>query len=553
MPTFLELLAKRDTIAAETQLLLLQREQAALKTLRSQRHTRALLESYDAWDSADPLTSYGGSAAGLGSHPTDLYHPGAIGRHSARPGSRRHGVCPPFYFTEQQHWLIIDAARTVEAFCPSAVAVLDVLTQFAVYTGFDYTVVAKKDPEKPGELADPAAVTLAAKAQKIIDKWHRAVGWHFWEKEIFRRTRRDGEAFLIMEPDTVSGLLGLRSIEPEQVKEPADARRLNSALSIGGDESWRFGILTPREDTSIPLRYWVVSQYNETNSLGEAYEPNEVFHIKLNVDRICKRGVSDFFANVNDFPGVRKLLRALRESATVQANIAWIESHPPGMTPNIMGDTEPITSRMGKPAAAQYFDGPRSLAVSAGLEYTAGPMGAGEKNGALIQVLQAALRNIGARWQMPESLVSGDASNNNLASELAVAAPFTHAMECRQEDYVHWYREIHERVIEDAAARGVLGPARENILDDIQVSVEQPPVIPRDAKEETDRNLSLNQAGHLSNQTLAAREGLDFDDEQANIAESPIEPPSIMLGMQGEEGNGEEGSEETETEGAANE
>ena len=120
-PTYLENLGAQHRAEAETQLLLLKRTQ--------------LLE-HD-WESADPY--HGGQAlsAGLGSAPNDLYHPGAIGFHSARPGSRAHGGLPPYYRTEMQHWMIVDAARTVEAFCPAAVTVLDVLCQFAIFTGFE--------------------------------------------------------------------------------------------------------------------------------------------------------------------------------------------------------------------------------------------------------------------------------------------------------------------------------------------------------------------------------------------------------------------------------
>ena len=149
-------------------------------------------------------------------------------------------------------------------------------------------------------------------------------------------------------------------------------------------------------------------------------------------------------------------------------------------------------------------------------------MGLSGKDSALILVLQAALRSICARWQFPESLGSGDASNANMASALVAEAPFVHAMECRQWFYRCGYKRLLERVLWPEGS------------DEYEISVEMPPVVPRKAKEETERNLALNEAGHLSNQTLAAREDLDFEDEKANMAISPIRTPSIMLGMEGE-------------------
>lgn len=546
--------------------MLLQREERYLKRLQAEAETVQLME--DAWASSDPYTSQGASVAGLGSAANDLFHPGAIGRHSARPGSRQHGALPPYYYTEMQHWHLVDAARTVEAFCPTAVCILDVLTQFAIFTGFSYSVVERKKPGKkpppqsPGPTPDgqpPGPVPietnpLADAATEWLDRWRDKNDWVAWETEIFRRTRRDGEAFCILEPDDDEGWLRLRSVEPEQVKEPTDWTKLR----IPADHTFRFGILTRKKDTSVPLGYWVISQYNDAANIGEFYEADEVFHLKTEwVDRQTKRGVSDFFSVANDLPGVKKLLRNLREGSTVQASIAWIREHPEGMDPVGLGsNAPPVTTRSGQTSAVRYMDGPEILDVSRGMTYTAGPLGIAGKNDALIQVLQAALRNIGARWQMPEGLVSGDASNANLASALVAEAPFVHAMEARQWWYRNAFKRLLERVIDHAAMAGLIdGGARENILDEIEVSVEMPPVIPRKALEETQKNKILNDSGVLSTQDWTAREDLDFDDQQAKFKAHPLVIPMIgFMGPGGEEAaddSGKQGNPEPEREGVS--
>jgi len=561
LPTFLDNLGAIHRAQAECDAILLGRQERYLADLRSDEQTRQLLESSDPWASSDPYARYG-SVAGLGSAPNDLYYPAALGRHSARPGSRQHGMLPPYYYTEMQHWLLVDAARTIEAMCPTAVCILDVLTQFAIFSGFAYSAVRKKkpgekagpveeaepteapDPGEPQEPVEPLIDLEIEAEQQRLDEWMEREDWHGWETELFRRTRRDGEAFLILDP--ADDLPHLRSVEPEQVKEPQDARRANNELGIGGGESWRFGILTSADDTAVPLGYWVVTQHNTASNVGQFYEPEEVFHLKTeSVDRVAKRGVSDFFCNINDFPGVKKLLRALRESATIQADIAFIRQHPPGMMPTALGTSVPggITTRQGDQIGAERWDGPHALDVPKGLEYLAGPMGLAGKNGALIDVLQAALRNIGARWQMPEGLVSGDASNANLASALVAEAPFVHAMETRQWFYRCNYKRFLQRVLWPDGS------------DEYEISVEMPPVVPRQAKEETERNATLNERGVMSTQTWCRREDLDFDDEQRLIAEHPIEPPSIMLGLdQGGEADDDTASENsTATNGGSEE
>lgn len=555
MPTYLESLGERHALAEKTELLLLQREQRRYEALLADSQTRQLFE--DAWASQDPLQGGRGVPAGLGSAANDLMIHSAIGWHNARPGARRDGGMPPFYRTEMEHWRIVDAARTLEAFCPTAVCILDVLTQFCIFTGYTYTIVSKEEPaapeqpepaepgEQPGPAEPPPEDPTVTAAQEYLDKWMIDNNWYSWELELFRRSRRDGEAFLILDDD--DGELTIRSIEPEQVKEPADATGLNGRIGLSGrDASWRFGILTHRDNTSKPLAYWVVSQYSDTQLQGTLYDAEDVFHLKTEwVDRQSKRGVSDFFSVANDLPGVKKLLRNLREGATVQAGVAWIEEMPEGIIPSAMGGTVPITTRTGQQSAARVMDGPEVLRVLQGHKYTAGPLAGTGQSETLIQVLQAALRNIGARWQMPEGLVSGDASNANLASALVAEGPFTRALEARQWYYKQAFKRMIERVLDRAAARGEI-PGGEQLLELVEVSVETPAVIARKKKEETEMNQILAQNGILSPEDWAAREDLDWNEQQAKIAVAPLQPMEVtLMGMQA---GPDEGADKTEAE-----
>lgn len=501
--TFLEDLGARDRA----------RDEQIRFDMRVEERVRSILE--ESWDSADPYRTDGPVRSGLGSAANDLFHPGALGTHAARPGSRQHGDLPPFYRTEQQHWAFIDAARTLEAFCPTAANILDVLGQFIIFTGFESKVVPRTKDKK--------AETLVKKAQEVLDDWIRATGWYQWQHEIFRRTRRDGECFLILEEDELFGLLKLRAVEPEQVREPQNPGAIKSDLEVSSDSSFKYGILTSKEDTGTPAGYWVVSQYSERQNRGTFYPAEEMFHLKTEwVDRQAKRGVSDFFSVANDVPGTKKLLRNLREGATVQAAIAWVREHPEQSVPNPLGGTtSPTTTRTGQRTAAMQLDGPTMLDVTHGMKYTPGPMAGPGKSDTLIKVLQAALRNIGCRWQMPEALVSGDASNANLASALVAEGPFARGMGSRQWWYRDAYTRLQERVLDHAAITGRLGPVRENVLDDIEVSLECPPVVTRKLLEETGRNRILYAAGAISLHTWCAREELDYDDEQANMATEP--------------------------------
>ncbi len=507
MKTFLENLSA-DHRAEETRV---------RESMRVEERVRQIMEH--TWETADPYHTHGPSQAGLGSAANDLFHPGAIGFHSARPGSRQHGDLPPFYRTEMHHWQMVDVGRTLEALCSTAFGVLDTLTQFAIHTGFDYAVVPR---------GEDGSKSYAKTGDVFLEKWRRIVKWYSWECELFRRSRRDGEGLANLEQSDLHDMLELRSFEPEQLRAPMNTSRLNSDLGIRSDSSWKYGVLTSKENTAEPVGYWVVSQYSEKQYLGTYCPAEEVVHIKTEwVDRQAKRGVTDFFAVANDIPGTKKLLRNLREGATVQAAIAWIREHPEGVAVGQpLGDDPTNVTRTGQRATSVTYDGPTMLDVLGGTKYTAGPISASGKADVLVKVLQAALRNIGVRWQMPEQMISGDASNNNMASALVAEGPFVRAMQFRQWFYRNAYKDILERVLDHAAVIGMLGPARENILDEIEVSVKMPPVLARDPKEETERNALLDSRGVLSMKSWTAREDLVFKTEQRNIAEQPDrEPP----------------------------
>ena len=150
---------------------------------------------------------------------------------------------------------------------------------------------------------------------------------------------------------------------------------------------------------------------------------------------------------------------------------------------------------------------------------------------------------------MPEGLVSGDASNANLASALVAEGPFVRALEFRQWHYRQSYGQFLERVLDRAAAAGRLGPATETLFDKLELSVECKPVIPRKALEETQINEILSGRGILSDQSFAARQNLDYEDEQANMAEHPTQAQRFEDQEAEAAADGEPGQAKKEPEG----
>src|SRR6185369_4253327 len=90
---------------------------------------------------------------------------------------------------------------------------------------------------------------------------------------------------------------------------------------------------------------------------------------------------------------------------------------------------------------AAYYPPGSVLKVGYGQEYLPGPMGA-ERNAGFELVGQYSLRRIGVRWNMPEYMISGDASNGNYSSTLVAESPFVKAREADQQFYKRHFLSI---------------------------------------------------------------------------------------------------------------
>lgn len=261
-------------------------------------------------------------------------------------------------------------------------------------------------------------------------------------------------------------------------------------------------------------------------------------HIKRNVPRNAKRGVSDFHAVQSDLEREAVLRRNTAEGAALQAAVAWILQMPPGATASqahslagrdlATGQMRPAQPGLSTNNVSHYPPG-TVLRPSAGLEYKPGPMGS-ERNPNFVLVAQYVLRSIGVRWNMPEYLISGDASNANYASTLVAESPFVKASEADQQFYRRHWNELIWKVLFLAWRAGRFGrlqlswPRLQELID---VKVDAPSVATRDPLQLVRTQESQVRLGILSRATAAAQAGLDYDAElrQGAVA-APGQPAS---------------------------
>src|SRR5262249_8455411 len=132
-----------------------------------------------------------------------------------------------------------------------------------------------------------------------------------------------------------------------------------------------------------------------------------------------------------------------------------------------------------------------------------------------VVVLQAELRAIARRLVMPEFMFTSDASNANYASTMVAEGPAMRMFSRAQASLVADDLVVMRRVVRGAITAGRL-PA--DVLDVIEIQVGPPTLAVRDPLQEAEAFRIEFESGVLSPQTWSQRLGLDYDQEQANLA-----------------------------------
>ena len=438
---------------------------------------------------------------------------------------RTDGRFKPYYDSEVDLAYIRGAARNLSLLTPVATAALDRLAEYTFGPGFEFTAQGK----------DPQLVEMC---QRVIDRFVDDVDMAgVLDRELHHRSREDGEAFGYLEVGT-NGRPTICMVEPDQIREPGNTRQLEDWLQdFDGVTSWSFGVRTPATRPAEALGYHLS---RDDGGLDWDYIPSRrMLHIKRNVSRNAKRGVSDTFLVVEEISREAKLRRNMAEGAALQSAIAWILEAPPGTSQasiQTLGASDAVAQYgrqvIGggqKQQRVQQYKPGTILKPSPGLVYKPGPMGA-ERNDGFLAVSQQLLRIVGVRWAMPEYMVSGDASNANYASTLVAESPFVKAREADQAFFARAFEGLLWKVLRFEWERGIL-PQRpwQEIEALIDINTEKPSVASRNPQELANVQAIQIQNGLLSKKTAATQAGLDWEQEQQNRAEEAPPPAAPVV------------------------
>jgi len=429
---------------------------------------------------------------------------------------RRQGRNYPIYQTEQELNLLRAPARLLVATSGYAQGLLSGLTSYVIGSGYTYRVAKKtRESEAPDE--------LVREVQRVVDDFLRRNQWYGgeqpgMEEELFERSVEDGEFALVDTPNE-DGTTDVRTAEPEQITAPPPGE-------LEDDEDGLFGVITPKDDVQNVLAYWV--QWGDSPHDGERVPADRLTHFRRNVRRSMKRGITDFCFDTLDALSLAATLRTnLGDGAAQQAAIVMVRQHATGSASDIEafndGQAE-FTKRDPLTGTEQRYRKMRRGGhedIPEGMQYVAGP---GAQNApAHLSILQGLLRSAGVKWNAPEWLASGDASNNNYSSSLTAESPFVRTVTRRQRGY----REAFRRPVWAAAehhvrTRGITAAGRawtwEEVCREIDLLVEAPSPETRNRLTEAQQAQIDIPLGADSRQQYAQRQGRDFDQIEADNA-----------------------------------
>lgn len=444
---------------------------------------------------------------------------------------RKDGKFRPFWEIEQDLLNIWGLARWLSGAEEVGLAPLESLTNYTMGNGFTYSAAP---PNNQGK--DTTGIVKACQA--VIDEFMERVRWEGEaEHELFQRAVVDGEFAAWVKP-CGSGRASLRIVDPECITEPSDPRQLEDYYGLPS-YNWSFGVATDHGDTSQPHGYFLL-HYADFGDWD--YAPAaEFIHAKYNVPRSVKRGLSDYFPVVGSLRRVAKLLDNMLEGMAIQASIPFIRQHPPGTTSTqaqsmvTTNATSLLTRQTATGSRTGYkrkYEPGTILDISAGLQYLPPPIAQTGVADAVVGVVQAGLRRIGSRWQLPEYMISSDASNANYSSTLVAGSPFVKATERRQAAIVRPFTRIFRRVLEIACQAGRFAKWGIYQPDELRMAVSldiTPPSVSADEdklkRAQTDQ--ILVDMGAKSIRTVAEESGLDYEAELKNGAKRTEAAPPV--------------------------
>jgi len=328
-------------------------------------------------------------------------------------------------------------------------------------------------------------------------------------RELGRRYHRDGEVFTRIKLNQ-DGYCRFYYLEPFSIRPPV-------MESNFGPFGW--GVLRPKIGDPVEAYNYYDLDTHDEQVIKEPF----VVHLKNNVDMNVKRGMPTFWACFEEINAMQKLPVVAAEGEKVRSSLAYFREWALGAP----GELQQLNSMEGDTSAsipASSFnltsiphvnvEAGRVEDVPQGMQAKPPPVVNNAEELRIICELLAEV--IACRIQIPLWMIKAASTGMSYASALTFESPATKNIEVEQSVQAEHVEEVIDRCLEAAEEQGSLP---EGATDGIEVNVTFRSPVARNAKDENEVYEKQAAAGILSKKTWTIKADLDYDEEQANIAE----------------------------------
>ncbi len=384
--------------------------------------------------------------------------------------------------TEEDHRNMLESAYNFYHTNPHARAVIRNLVKFTLGKG--PLVIPEAENEK---------------VKEIWDDFKDENNFNIREKEIARRTFRDGEVFLRLFINKNDGTVKIRFIRAGMIRNPNDKKL---------PENVTHGIMTKVDDIETPLLYY---KTNADGTFSEAFKAEEIIHIKIFADSDEKRGISQLRVIARRLKQYEGWLEDRIVLNKIRTAIALIKKYDTSSQKLKQIRDENMSDQLSATRKRQQaFSAGTVIHSSKGVEYE---LLTPNINASDVEADgRAILLAIAAAVGFPEMILTADYSNANYSSSLIAQNPFVREIEDWQDFFSTFYRNLFAVVVQASIDSGEL-PKNTSTKS----RIEFPPMILADLEKIAKAFEILFKFKAISKKTWQHKMGLDHDIEKNNM------------------------------------
>ena len=419
----------------------------------------------------------------------------------SRPASYR-DKCLPYDNFEQLRMLQTMGCYLFEQ-CPTIHSAISKMVSYVVSSGHNYTVVKKDLPPKlrRGVSVSDSVVEEIKAIIEITKENAYPGGWQAMQEESIVRLYREGEYFrrMFVTPDGIQ----VRFIEPMYIRsrpEDPDAQR-------------DLGIITADGDAVNVTGFWYMSSDEQGNEQYEQLSARDVQHAKQGVDANDPRGIPILWTSYCHSNRIKEVDTAMCELAITQSSYSVIRQHESTITSQAIKDIargfndRKTEQNEGRPVPGSEVD-------AKGFTFEFPSMDVDARS--FIEIIQQQQRHIAGILDMPEFVLSTDASSGNRASLVSAEGPFDRRIQREQAHLGNLDVEVLWRSVQ--SMEGWSDARLKSVRRAVKIEPRYPRAASRDEHKIAEMQRSLIEAGLRSPQ-----QGIADLDGDYNIVQSQIE------------------------------